>query len=43
MQQRLDELFMEAAGYYALPYLPSQYDLDFPDEEHVGRGGGEGS
>ena len=29
---------MEAAGYYALPYVPAQYDLDFPDDDRVGDG-----
>ena len=38
MQQTLDALCMEAAGYYALPYVPSQYVLDFPDEERIGEG-----
>jgi alkylation response protein AidB-like acyl-CoA dehydrogenase len=38
VQQALDALIMEAAGYYALPYVPAQYDLDFPDEERIGHG-----
>ncbi len=38
VQQALDALFVEAAGYYALPYLPSQYTLDFPDGERIGEG-----
>jgi hypothetical protein len=38
VQQMLDELLMEAAGYYALPYVPDQYDLEFPDSERVGYG-----
>jgi hypothetical protein len=38
MQQTLDELFLEAAGYYALPYVPNQYDLDFPKSEWIGHG-----
>ena len=38
IQQAVDELFLEAAGYYALPYVPSQYALDFPAEERVGEG-----
>ncbi len=29
---------VEAAGYYALPYVPAQYDLDFPDDERIGHG-----
>jgi alkylation response protein AidB-like acyl-CoA dehydrogenase len=38
LQQAVDELFVEAAGYYALPYVPDQYVLDFPDDERVGEG-----
>jgi alkylation response protein AidB-like acyl-CoA dehydrogenase len=38
LQQAVDELFVEAAGYYALPYVPSQYTLDFPLDERVGEG-----
>ena len=38
VQQALDALMMEAAGYYALPYIPAQYDLDFPKEEWIGHG-----
>jgi len=38
LQQAIDELYVEAAGYYALPYVPDQYVLDFPDEERVGEG-----
>ncbi|NIL95366.1 MAG: pimeloyl-CoA dehydrogenase large subunit [Woeseiaceae bacterium] len=36
LQQAVDELFLEAAGYYALPYVPAQYTLDFPLEDRVG-------
>ncbi len=36
LQQAVDELFLEAAGYYALPYVPAQYALDFPFDERVG-------
>ena len=39
IQQRLDELFMEAAGYFSLPYVPNQYTLDSDPEDHVGFGG----
>ncbi len=39
IQQRLDELFMEAAGYFSLPYVPNQYTLDSDPEQHVGFGG----
>ena len=38
LQQAVDELFVEAAGYYALPYVPDQYTLDFPADERVGEG-----
>jgi alkylation response protein AidB-like acyl-CoA dehydrogenase len=38
VQQSIDQLMMEAAGYYALPYIPAQYDLDFPDADRVGHG-----
>jgi len=31
MQQAIDTLYMEAAGYYALPYVPHQYVPDFED------------
>lgn len=38
LQQAVDELYLEAAGYYALPYVPSQYTLDFPPDQRVGEG-----
>ncbi|MBT8098829.1 MAG: acyl-CoA dehydrogenase family protein, partial [Gammaproteobacteria bacterium] len=38
LQQATDILYVEAAGYYALPYVPEQYDLDFPNEQRVGHG-----
>lgn len=38
VQQAIDELIVAAAGYYALPYVPQQYDLNFPDEQHIGHG-----
>ncbi|TDJ35837.1 MAG: pimeloyl-CoA dehydrogenase large subunit [Gammaproteobacteria bacterium] len=38
VQQSIDALFVEAAGYYALPYVPEQYVIDFPDEERIGYG-----
>ncbi len=34
--QAIDSLYMEAAGYYALPFVPDQYVVDFPDERRVG-------
>ena len=38
IQQRLDELFMEAAGYFSLPYVPDQYSLESNEAMHVGFG-----
>jgi alkylation response protein AidB-like acyl-CoA dehydrogenase len=38
LQQAIDTLYVEAAGYYALPYVPDQYVLDFPDADRVGEG-----
>ncbi len=38
LQQMLDELFVEAAGLYALPFVPDQYVLEFPEDERVGYG-----
>jgi len=38
VQQALDALMMEAAGYYALPFLPAQYDVEFPVEDRIGEG-----
>jgi alkylation response protein AidB-like acyl-CoA dehydrogenase len=38
LRQRIDHLYMEAAGYYALPYVHDQYVVDFPDEDRVGEG-----
>ncbi|MDH3350086.1 MAG: acyl-CoA dehydrogenase family protein [Gammaproteobacteria bacterium] len=38
LQQATDALYMEAAGYYALPYVPDQYVLDFPEDARVGEG-----
>ena len=38
IQQAIDALFVEAAGYYALPYVPEQYQVDFPVAERVGFG-----
>lgn len=32
IQQAIDELFMEVAGLYALPFVPEQYDSDFTDD-----------
>ena len=38
VQQAIDELFVEAAGYCALPYVPQQYDLDYPEKDRIGYG-----
>ncbi len=38
IQQAIDTLFMEAAGYYALPYVPHQFKFDYPEDEFVGAG-----
>ena len=38
LQQAVDELYVEAAAYYALPFVPEQFALDFPPEHHVGEG-----
>lgn len=35
IQQAIDELFLELAGIYALPFVPEQYESDF-DGESVG-------
>ena len=38
VQQAIDAMTMEAAGYYVLPYVPTQYTLDFPDIDRIGEG-----
>ena len=38
IQQAIDALFVDAAGYYALPYVPAQYQPDFPPAERIGSG-----
>ena len=37
-QQAIDELCVTAAGYYALPFVPDQYDLSISDDERLGHG-----
>ena len=37
IQQAIDALYLQAAGYYSLPYVPAQYEPDFSDEV-VGEG-----
>jgi hypothetical protein len=38
IQQELDALIVEAAGYYALPFVPEQYEIGFPDDRRIGSG-----
>jgi len=38
LRQQIDSLFVEAAGYYALPYVRGQYVVDFPEDERIGAG-----
>jgi hypothetical protein len=38
LQQAIDALFVEAAGYYALPHVPQQYEAGFPSTERIGSG-----
>ena len=38
LQQAIDTLYIQAAGYYALPYVPQQYEPDYSGET-VGEGG----
>ena len=38
IQQAIDALYVSAAGYYALPFVPDQYALDFDDEQRIGAG-----
>jgi alkylation response protein AidB-like acyl-CoA dehydrogenase len=38
VEQAIDTLFLEAAGYYALPYLPQQFTAEFPVAARVGEG-----
>ena len=38
VQQAIDALFVDAAGYYALPYIPDQYHEDFPVDQRIGAG-----
>ena len=37
LQQAIDELNVELAGYYGLPFVPEQYDADF-DQTLIGNG-----
>ncbi|HEX6259202.1 MAG TPA: acyl-CoA dehydrogenase family protein [Woeseiaceae bacterium] len=38
LQQAIDALLVEAAGYYALPYVPQQYEIGFPVDDRIGFG-----
>jgi len=38
LRQNIDSLYLEAAGYYALPYVRDQYVTDFPDDDRIGTG-----
>ena len=38
IQQAIDTLYLEAAGHYALPYVPNQYTLDSDPSLRVGEG-----
>ena len=38
LQQATDSLYVEAAGYYTLPYVPDQYVLDSPVADRIGEG-----
>ncbi len=38
LMQLIDTLTLEAAGYYALPYVRNQYSTDFPQDERIGTG-----
>ena len=38
MQQAIETLYLEAAGWHALPAVPEQYTEDFPPEQRIGEG-----
>lgn len=38
LQQAIDALYVEAAGYYALPYVPEQYSAEAVAGPHIGEG-----
>jgi alkylation response protein AidB-like acyl-CoA dehydrogenase len=35
MQQQLDSMYLEAAGYYAMPFVPDQFSLDASPDDMV--------
>jgi alkylation response protein AidB-like acyl-CoA dehydrogenase len=39
IQQAIDTLYLEAAGYYALPWVQEQYTLDADPADWIGEGG----
>ena len=39
IQQMVDALYMEAAAYYALPFVPDQYQLETDPESAIGHDG----
>lgn len=38
IQQAIDTLYVEASGYYAIPWIQEQYMLDAPPDIWVGEG-----
>lgn len=38
LRQDIDSLYLEASGYYALPYVRDQYVEDFPKDKRIGEG-----
>ncbi len=38
IQQAIDTLYLDAAGYYSLPYVPEQYTPGFEEQRRVGEG-----
>ncbi len=36
LRQTIDSLYLEASGYYALPYVRDQYVTNFPEEKRIG-------
>jgi len=38
LRQNIDSLYLETAGYYALPYVRDQYVTGFPEDDRIGAG-----
>ena len=38
LNQKIDALYLEASGYYGLPYVREQYEAGFPVAERIGEG-----